>query len=71
MSEKQLEQRMEDLEIRISHMEASMDELVQTNLKQEQLLRAHEEVIKRLSQQVKSIHSSEGEGSQYELPPHY
>lgn len=71
MIDKQLTQHIEDLEIRITHMEASIDELTQASLQQAQRLRDHEEVIKRLSQQIKAIPSSDGENTPYELPPHY
>ncbi|NOX10145.1 MAG: SlyX family protein [Gammaproteobacteria bacterium] len=71
MNTDNLEQRMEDLEIRIAHMEASMDELTHANLGQERMLRLQEEVIKRLSQQLRAINPADGAESQYETPPHY
>lgn len=71
MNKNSLEQRMEDLEIRIAHMEASMDELTHANLAQERMLHIQEEVIKRLSQQLRALNPVDGAELQYETPPHY
>lgn len=71
MDTNNLEQRMEDLEIRIAHMEASMDELTHANLGQERMLHLQEEVIKRLSQQLRTLSPADEPESQYETPPHY
>jgi len=65
-----MEQRITDLEIRISHQESSIDELTKTLLAQEDLIRKLIMQVKQLTDQVKEV-SVMAHESEEVPPPHY
>ncbi|MDH3980048.1 MAG: SlyX family protein [Gammaproteobacteria bacterium] len=68
-----LVQRIEQLEIRLMHLEAALDEVTRTLLQQEQLTARQAELIRQLESQLKGL-SATVTGPQAEQeppPPHY
>ena len=65
-----MEDRITDLEIRISHQESSIDELTRTLLDQETMIRKLAHDIKQLTEQVKDV-SNIAHESEEVPPPHY
>ncbi len=64
--------RLEDLEIRLMHQEASIDSLTQSLLEQERISREQAERIRMLEQQVKTLTPSLiADASEETPPPHY
>ncbi|MDT8386868.1 MAG: SlyX family protein [Thiogranum sp.] len=65
-------ERIETLEIRLSHQEATIDELTRTLLSQEQLLRHQGQAVERLQAQLRALASEPLSAPEDEAPPpHY
>ncbi|MGB5717815.1 MAG: SlyX family protein [Gammaproteobacteria bacterium] len=72
MSNKELNTRMESLEIRLMHQEAAIEELTQTLLRQEQLVSSQVTAIERIESMMRSLSSSSSAPPGDEPPPpHY
>jgi len=72
MTENELRSRIEDLEIRLMHQEAALEELSRASVSQEQMLSAQTELIRRLEQQLRSLTPSPLASPDEETPPpHY
>jgi len=72
MTNKDCGERIETLEIRLSHQEAAIDELTRTLLRQEQMLNEQVQIIDRLQVQIRSLAGSPVASSDDETPPpHY
>jgi uncharacterized coiled-coil protein SlyX len=66
------ERRLEDLEVRIMHLEAALDEMTRTLLQQEQLTTRQADMIRQLETQLKGLSSALLPGTEHEPPPpHY
>jgi len=63
--------RIETLEIRLAHQEASIEELTHTLLRQEQHIREHTKNLERLELQVRALAPADGAPVADEKPPHY
>ena len=64
--------RIEDLEIRLMHQEASLENLTSSLLEQERIIGEQAERIRRLEQQVRALTPSPiAEASEETPPPHY
>lgn len=67
-----MESRLEDLEIRIAHHEAAIEELTRTNLAQQQQIEALNIQIGYLKSLIKALTpSSVAPRSEETPPPHY
>ena len=72
MSDTDLRMRLENLEIRLAHHEAAMDELTRTLLQQERLLAEQAESLRRLEAQLRAATPSLIALRDEETPPpHY
>ena len=72
MTENEFDARLEALETRAAHQEASIEELTRTLLEQEKRVRVQEELIQRLEAQVRAMSASPVGAPQDETPPpHY
>ncbi|MGB5473978.1 MAG: SlyX family protein [Gammaproteobacteria bacterium] len=72
MSMPELEQRMESLEMRLMHLEAALDEMTRSLLRQEQLTRTQAETIKRIEEQLRGLAAGYPATPEAEPPPpHY
>ena len=72
MTSNELNERVETLEIRLSHQEAATDELTRTLLKQEKRLREQQQTIERLQAQLRALAVSPVAAPEDETPPpHY
>jgi SlyX protein len=71
MTESDLAQRLEALEVRYAHQDASLEELTRTVLAQEQLIRLQAERLARLERAVSAMPGSAGNAPADEKPPHY
>ena len=72
MTDNDLKMRIESLESRLMHQDATLDELTRTLLKQEQLLNKQVKVIKALDEQIRGMASSNpGANADEPPPPHY
>ena len=68
----ELADRMEQLEIRLMHLEAALDEMTRTLLQQEQLTVRQAEVIRQLETQLKGLSASITPTGEHDPPPpHY
>ncbi len=68
----QLEQRLEDLEIRLMHLEAALDEMTRSLLQQEQRSARQADMIRQLEAQLKGLSSALAPAAGHEPPPpHY
>jgi len=65
-----MENKITDLEIRITHQEASIDELTRTLLEQEQLIRKLQRDVDTIRNQLKED-SNIAHVSEETPPPHY
>ena len=65
-----MENRITDLEIRISHQQAAIDELTETTLQQEKLIESLQQEIKRIREQLSEF-SNIAHISEETPPPHY
>ena len=71
MNDTALSTRIEALESRITHQEASLDEITRTLLRQELLLNKQLQAIEILQQQLQSLTDAGATASGDEPPPHY
>lgn len=72
MSAAELLVRIEDLEIRLSHQEAAIDELTCTVLMQERAIHEQAEALRRLERQLRAALPSPVAAPEDESPPpHY
>lgn len=65
-----MKNQITDLEIRITHQEASIDELTRTLLAQEQLIRKLQKEVDVMRSQLKE-YSNIAHASEETPPPHY
>lgn len=63
--------RIEDLEIRITHQDATLDELTRVLLEQEKIIKLQARKIKQLEGEVKALAPPSNNTSDNEIPPHY
>lgn len=66
-----LEARLIDLEIRIAHQEAALDELTRTVLAQERLVQRQREALERVQSQLNALQATSGPSLEDGPPPHY
>lgn len=67
-----MENRFTDLEIRLTHQEAALDEMNNVLLQQHTLIGRLQDDIKRLRQQLQDVNSGDAADSGHEPPPpHY
>ncbi len=71
MNDTTLSTRIEALESRITHQEASLDEITRTLLRQELLLNKQLRAIEILQQQLQSLTDAGATSPGDEPPPHY
>ncbi|MDX2457885.1 MAG: SlyX family protein [Gammaproteobacteria bacterium] len=72
MNDTDLIARLESLETRLMHQEASLDEITRTLLGQEQLVNRQLQAIKTLQGQLQSLtDAGGGPASEEPPPPHY
>jgi len=72
MNDTNLTSRIESLETRLMHQEASLDEITRTLLRQEQLVNRQLQAIKTLQGQLQSLTDASGSpASEEPPPPHY
>jgi len=71
MADHELNSRVEELEFRLTHQEAAIEQLTRTLLAQEQQVREQAETIKRLEAQINSLTGSPPGAQEDETPPHY
>ncbi len=68
----ELTERLEQLEVRLMHLEAAMDEMTRTLLQQEQLTARQAETIRLLETQLKGLSAAISAPPEQEPPPpHY
>ncbi|MEE9342541.1 MAG: SlyX family protein [Gammaproteobacteria bacterium] len=67
-----LDDRIESVEIKVMHQESAVEELTQTLLSLEKLLRHQDESIKRLEIQLRALSPAQIASADEETPPpHY
>ena len=72
MNDTDLIERLESLETRLMHQEASLDEITRTLLRQEQLVNRQLQAIETLQGQLQSLTDANGGPAGEEPPPpHY
>jgi SlyX protein len=72
MNDNELSSRLESLETRLMHQEASIEELTRTLLRQEHLISAQVAAIDRLQAMIRSLSVTQDAPSGEESPPpHY
>ena len=72
MNDTDLIARLESLETRLMHQEASLDEITRTLLRQEQLVNRQLQAIETLQGQLQSLTDANGgPASEEPPPPHY
>jgi|GEM_PF-794084 len=72
MTDDDIKMRLESLETRIMHQDATIDELTRTLLRQEQLMSKQVKTIKHLEEQLRGLaDSSPGMTADEPPPPHY
>jgi uncharacterized coiled-coil protein SlyX len=71
MTDIELNTRIESLETRLMHHEASIEELTRTLIDQEQQIRLQTETINLLEAQIKGLQSSAVSPGEEPPPPHY
>jgi SlyX protein len=72
MTDDDTKTRLESLETRIMHQDATIDELTRTLLRQEQLMSKHVKAIKHLEEQIRGLtDSNPGMAADEPPPPHY
>jgi len=69
--EQTLESRLIDLEVRLAHQEAALEELTRALLHQEGLARRQCESIERLEAQLRALQASAAPAPEDGPPPHY
>jgi SlyX protein len=72
MNDNELSARLESLEIRLMHQEAAIEELTQTLLQQEQVVRSQLAAIERIESMMRALSTSHTAPPGDEPPPpHY
>jgi uncharacterized coiled-coil protein SlyX len=71
MSNNELAERLDNLEMRYTHQESALDELTRTVLAQEQQIRQQTDRIERLEKHIRALQSGEAVAGVDEKPPHY
>ena len=72
MPDRDLQKRVESLEVRLMHLEAALDEVTHTLLTQETQLNTQADTIRRLEALVRGLADSGPAGPLQEPPPpHY
>lgn len=71
MSNTELPARVDDMEMRHTHLEAALEEMTRALLAQEQRLREQTERLQHLEQQVLVLQGGAGSAPTDERPPHY
>jgi SlyX protein len=72
MTDSDTKTRLESLETRIMHQDATIDELTRTLLRQEQLMNKQVKAIKHLEEQIRGLNAaSPGVAADEPPPPHY
>ena len=72
MTDSDTKTRLESLETRIMHQDATIDELTRTLLRQEQLMNKQVKAIKHLEEQIRGLtDATPGVASDEPPPPHY
>jgi uncharacterized coiled-coil protein SlyX len=68
----ELTDRIEQLEMRLMHLEAAIDEMTRTLLQQEQLTARQADIIQQLENQLKGLSAVVSNPAEREPPPpHY
>lgn len=65
-----MENRITDLEIRLTHQESAIDEITRTLLQQEALIKKLQDELKNVRSQVNDV-SNIAHASEEQPPPHY
>ena len=72
MNDNELASRIETLEMRLMHQEASIEALTRTRLQQEQLVNAQSAAIERLEAMIRGLSSThDAPPGEEPPPPHY
>ena len=71
MSDLDIQQRLEALEIRYTHQESALQALTGTVLSQERVIRLQADRLERLEKQLRAQQTAEGVAGGEERPPHY
>lgn len=72
MSNNELHDRIDALEVRLMHLDAALDEMTRTLLSQEVQLRQQADTIRRLETLVKGLaETGTGDPGKEPPPPHY
>ena len=72
MNDQDLIARIEALESRLMHQEATIDELTRALIGQEQLVTSQKQAIETLEQQIQSLNAASiMQPGEEPLPPHY
>jgi uncharacterized coiled-coil protein SlyX len=71
MSEAELAERLEVLEVRYAHQEAALEELTRTLLALEQTIRVQSEQLEEVQQTVRAMQHGDSGAVIDERPPHY
>ncbi len=71
MSDAELAERLEALEVRYAHQEAALEELTRTLLALEQTIRIQSEQLDQLQQNVRAMQRGVTSAVIDEKPPHY
>ena len=71
MSNNELVERLDNLEMRYTHQESALDELTRTLLAQEQQIKQQTDRIERLEKHLRSLQSGVAVAGADEKPPHY
>jgi uncharacterized coiled-coil protein SlyX len=72
MTDNHLQEKIAALEVRLMHLEASLDEVTRALLKQEQQLSLQAEIIRRLEARIRDLSDAGSAETRREPPPpHY
>jgi uncharacterized coiled-coil protein SlyX len=71
MSNNELAERLDNLEMRYTHQESALDELTRTVLTQERQIKQQTDRIERLEKHIRSLQSGVAVAGADEKPPHY
>jgi uncharacterized coiled-coil protein SlyX len=63
--------RVESLEIKVAHLERTLQELSDVLYRQQRRLDAHEARYQRLADRVEAAGEQAGPETKFEIPPHY
>ena len=67
----ELNRRVIDMEIKLTHQDATIDELNKVIIRQQQQIDRLGDELGKARQRLDELDSGSGAGSQYEPPPHY